>query len=108
MNVKLNLSYDIKVTLNFHFCRKNVIFFVIIYATLLRTSLYFPKICYQFYCMALYQSQTRRHMIVALKKLTTRSRWLKPVFSQKKTNKIIMVLYMYDTSDVWFKQYFIE
>ena len=41
-------------------------------ATLLWTSLHFPKICkplvvYQFYCMALFHSQTRRHMIKANK-----------------------------------------
>ena len=38
------------------------------YATLLWTSKRFPKICkplvvYRFYCMALYHSKTRRHMI---------------------------------------------
>ena len=39
------------------------------YATLLWASLRFPKICkplviYRFYCMALFHSQTRRHMII--------------------------------------------
>ena len=42
--------------------------FDIMYATLLWTSLRFPKIdkplvVYRFYCMALFHSQTRRHMI---------------------------------------------
>ena len=50
-----------------HFCRKNVVFFFIMYATLLWTSQRFPKIdkplvVYRFYCMALFHSQTRRHM----------------------------------------------
>ena len=39
-----NVSYDIKITLKYHFCRKNVIFFAI-YAALLWTSYYFSKIC---------------------------------------------------------------
>ena len=44
------------------------------YATLLWTSLRFPKIdkplvVYRFYCMALFHSQTRRHMISTIKQL---------------------------------------
>ena len=42
------------------------------YATLLWTPLRFPKIdkslvVYRFYCMALFHSQTRRHMIKVVK-----------------------------------------
>ena len=42
--------------------------FVFMYAMLLRMSKHFQKICkplvvYQFYCMALFHSQTRRHII---------------------------------------------
>ena len=45
--------------------------FVIMYAMLLWTSKHFPKICkplvvYRFYCMELFHSQTRHHMINAL------------------------------------------
>ena len=38
MNVRLYLSYDIKITLKSHFCRKNLINFVIKNAMLLWTS----------------------------------------------------------------------
>ena len=59
-HVRFYLLYDITNTLESHFCLKNVMF-VIMCAT-------FPKICkplvvYQFYCMALFHSQMRRHMI---------------------------------------------
>ena len=37
-DTRARLSYDIKITLKSHFCCKNVIIFVIMYATLLWTS----------------------------------------------------------------------
>ena len=37
-NVRFYLSYDIKITLKSHFCRKKRYYFVIMYATLLSTS----------------------------------------------------------------------
>ena len=56
-------------TLKSHFWRKKRYNFVIMCGTLLWTSLRFPKIdkplvVYRFYCMALFHSQTRRHMII--------------------------------------------
>ena len=67
-SVRFYLSYDIKVTLKYHFCLK-IYYFVIMYATLLWTSQLFPKICkplvvYPFYCKVLYHSQTRCHVIM--------------------------------------------
>ena len=59
---------NIKITLKSHFCHKNVIIFFIMYAMLLWMSKCFSKICkppvvYRFYCIALFHSQTRRHMV---------------------------------------------
>ena len=59
---------DIKNTLKSHFWRKKRYNVVNMYATLLWTSLRFPKIdkplvVYRFYCMALFHFLTRRHMI---------------------------------------------
>ena len=67
-NVRLYLSYDIKNTVKSHFWRKKRYNVVNMYATLLWTSLRFPKIdkplvVYRFYCMALFHSQKRLHMI---------------------------------------------
>ena len=54
--------------MKYHFWRKKRYNVVHMYATLLWTSLRFPKIDkplvgYRFYCMGLFHSQTRRHMI---------------------------------------------
>ena len=67
-NVRFYLSYDIKHNVKSHCLRKKRYYVVNMYATLLWTSLRFPKIdkplvIYRFYCMALFHSQTRRHMI---------------------------------------------
>ena len=62
---------DIKITLTSHFWRKKRNNVVNMYATLLWTSLRFPKIdkplvVYRFYCMTLFHSQTRCHMIKSI------------------------------------------
>ena len=53
MNVRFYLSYDIKITLKSHFCRKKRIIL----------KLYTQLVVYRFYCMALFHSQMRLHMI---------------------------------------------
>ena len=69
----LDSIYHMTNTLKSHFWRKKRYNFVIMYATLLWTSKRVPKIdkplvVYRFYCMALFHSQTRRHMINAFLK----------------------------------------
>ena len=64
----LDSIYHMTNILKSHFWRKKRYNFVIMYATLLWTSLRFPKIdkplvVYRFYCMALFHSRTRRHVI---------------------------------------------
>ena len=64
----LDSIYHMTNTLKSHFSRKKRYNFVIVYATLFLTSYRVPKIdkplvVYRFYCMALFHSQTRRHMI---------------------------------------------
>ena len=62
------LSYDIKTTLKSHFWRKNVIILSLCTAHCYGRHNVSRKSCkqlvvYRFYCMALFHSQTRRHMI---------------------------------------------
>ena len=66
----LDSIYHMTNTLKSHFLRKKRYNVVNMYATLLWTSLRFPKIdkplvVYRFYFMGLFHSQTRRHMINA-------------------------------------------
>ena len=60
------IYHDIKNTYNLHFWCENVM--ISLYATLKWMPLHCPKICkprvvYQFFCIALYHSQTRHHVI---------------------------------------------
>ena len=64
-NVRFYLSYDFKITLKSHFCHKNVILSVqccYVRHNVSHKSI-IPLVVYQFYCMALYHSKTRRHVI---------------------------------------------
>ena len=61
-----SIYHDIKNTYKLHFWCENIM--ISLYATLKWMSLRCPKISkprvvYQFYCIALYHSQTRRHVI---------------------------------------------
>ena len=63
-----SLSYDIKITLKSHFCRKNVIILSLYTQHCYGHHNVSPKTCkplvvYRFYCMALFNSQRRRIMI---------------------------------------------
>ena len=60
-------SNDIKITMKSHFWRKKGKIFHYV-RIIIMDVITFPKICkplvvYRFYCMALYHSQMRRHMI---------------------------------------------
>ena len=66
--VRFYLSYDIKISLKYHFCRRNVIFFSLCTQRCYGRHNVSQKIdkqlvFYRFYCMALFHSQARRHMI---------------------------------------------
>ena len=66
--LRFYLSYDIKITLKSHFCHKKVIILSLCTQHCYGRHNVFPKIykplvVYRFYCMALFYSQTRSHMI---------------------------------------------
>ena len=66
-NVRLNLSYDIKIMLKSHFLCKKLIFCHNVCNGVM-DALLFPEICkplvfYGFYCIALFHSQTQCHII---------------------------------------------
>ena len=66
MDVRFYISYEMKISLKTHFSRIFFYNFVIMYTKLLWTSLHFLKIykvVYLFYCMALFYSKTRFHVI---------------------------------------------
>ena len=63
----LDSIYHMTITLKSHFWRKNVFFFYV--RRVVMDVITFPVnhkplvVVYRFYCMALFHSQTRRHMI---------------------------------------------
>ena len=65
MKVRFYLSYDIKITLKSHFCRKNVKFCYYVRSVVMDVitfpEKYKPLVVYRFYCMALFHSQAQRH-----------------------------------------------
>ena len=60
------LSYDIKITLKSHFCRKNFIILSLCTQRCYGRHNVSRKSINRFYCMVLFHSQTRRHMKEAL------------------------------------------
>ena len=63
MNVRFYLSNDIKITLKSHFCRINVKSLSICTQRCYGRHNVSRKSIYRFYCMALFHSQMRHHMI---------------------------------------------
>ena len=68
MNVRLYLAYDIKITLKSHFRRKNIKIVHYVHNVVMDVKNVSRKsrkqlVVYQFYGMAFYLSQMRRHMI---------------------------------------------
>ena len=53
-NVRFYLSYDIMITLKYHFCRKNVIILSLCTQRCYGRHNISRKLVYRFYCMALF------------------------------------------------------
>ena len=70
----LDSIYHMTNTLKSHFWRKNIIFLSLCtqrcYGRQRFPYIYKPLVVYRFYCMALFHSQTRRHMIKELSTCT--------------------------------------
>ena len=67
MNIRFFLSYDIKITLKSHFCRKSVIILSLCTQRCFGCQRFLkvckPLVVYQFYCMALHHFETQCHLI---------------------------------------------
>ena len=69
--LKFFLSYDIKITLKYHFSRKYIIILSLCTQSCYRrhnvSKIDKPLVVYRFHCMALFHSQTRRHMKIKVR-----------------------------------------